>query len=46
VYVDAAEAAAGRVLVRVPGHEAFGRAPVGSRVGIATTGVNAIAFPA
>jgi spermidine/putrescine ABC transporter ATP-binding subunit len=45
VYVDVAEAATGRVLVRVPGHEALGRAPVGARVGIATSGVNAVAFP-
>ena len=45
VYVDAAEAATGRILVRVPGHEALGPAPVGGRVGIATTGVSAVAFP-
>jgi putative spermidine/putrescine transport system ATP-binding protein/spermidine/putrescine transport system ATP-binding protein len=45
VYVDVAEAATGRVLVRVPGHEALGRAPVGARVGIATTGVSTVAFP-
>jgi spermidine/putrescine ABC transporter ATP-binding subunit len=45
VYVDAAEAAAGRILVRVPGHEALGQAAVGTRVGIATTGVSTVAFP-
>jgi putative spermidine/putrescine transport system ATP-binding protein len=45
VHVDAAAAAAGRILVRVPGHEAFGRAPVGARVGIATTGIDTVAFP-
>jgi putative spermidine/putrescine transport system ATP-binding protein/spermidine/putrescine transport system ATP-binding protein len=45
VYVDAAEAATSRILVRVPGHEALGRAPVGARVGIATTGVSTVAFP-
>jgi hypothetical protein len=45
VYVDVADAATGRVLVRVPGHEALGRAPVGARVGIATTGINTVAFP-
>jgi putative spermidine/putrescine transport system ATP-binding protein/spermidine/putrescine transport system ATP-binding protein len=45
VYVDAAEAATGRILVRVPGHEALGRAPVGARVGIATIGVSTVAFP-
>jgi spermidine/putrescine ABC transporter ATP-binding subunit len=45
VYVDAAEAATGRILVRVPGYEAFDRAPVGARVGIATTGVSTVAFP-
>ena len=45
VYVDAAAAATGRILVRVPGHEALGRAPVGARVGIATTGVSTVAFP-
>jgi putative spermidine/putrescine transport system ATP-binding protein/spermidine/putrescine transport system ATP-binding protein len=45
VYVDAAEAASGRVLVRVPGDAALGRAPVGARVGVATSGVSAVAFP-
>ena len=45
VYVDAAAAATGRILVRVPGYEAIDRAPVGARVGIATTGINTVAFP-
>ena len=45
VYVDAAEAAGGRILVRVPGDAALGRAPVGARVRIATTGVSSVAFP-
>jgi spermidine/putrescine ABC transporter ATP-binding subunit len=45
VYVDVATAVTGRILVRVPGHEAFDRAPVGARVGIATTGVSTVAFP-
>jgi putative spermidine/putrescine transport system ATP-binding protein/spermidine/putrescine transport system ATP-binding protein len=45
LYVDVAEAASGRVLVRVPGYAALGRAPVGARVGIATAGVSTVAFP-
>jgi putative spermidine/putrescine transport system ATP-binding protein/spermidine/putrescine transport system ATP-binding protein len=45
VYVDAAAAATGRILVRVPGYEAVDRARVGARGGIATTGINTVAFP-
>ncbi len=44
VYVDAAQSSSGRVLVRVPGDEALGRAPVGACVGVATTGVSIVAF--
>jgi spermidine/putrescine ABC transporter ATP-binding subunit len=45
LYVDVADAASGRVLVRVPGDAALGRAPVGACVGVATSGVSAVAFP-
>jgi spermidine/putrescine ABC transporter ATP-binding subunit len=45
LYVDAAEGASGRVLVRVPGSEGMSRWPAGSRIGITLATDKAIAFP-
>jgi putative spermidine/putrescine transport system ATP-binding protein/spermidine/putrescine transport system ATP-binding protein len=44
LYVDAAEAASGRVLVRVPGSEGMARWPAGSCIGITLAADKAIAF--
>ena len=43
LYVDVGEAAAGRVLLRLPGHDAMSRWPPGTRIGIAVAG-DAVAF--
>ena len=45
LYVDTPASDSGRVLVRVPGFEAIARWPVGTRVGVAITGADAVAFP-
>jgi putative spermidine/putrescine transport system ATP-binding protein len=44
LYVDAAEGASGRVLVRVPGSEGMSRWPAGTRIGITLAADKAIAF--
>ena len=44
LYVDVLEAASGRVLLRLPGREAMSRWPTGSRIGIAVTVGDAVAF--
>jgi spermidine/putrescine ABC transporter ATP-binding subunit len=44
LYVDVPEAASGRVLLRVSGHEAMARWPVGTRIGIGLIANDAIAF--
>jgi spermidine/putrescine ABC transporter ATP-binding subunit len=44
LYVDAAEGASGRVLVRVPGSEGMSRWGAGTRIGIALAADKAIAF--
>jgi putative spermidine/putrescine transport system ATP-binding protein/spermidine/putrescine transport system ATP-binding protein len=44
LYVDVPEAASGRVLLRVSGHEAMARWPAGTRIGIGLVSDNAIAF--
>jgi spermidine/putrescine ABC transporter ATP-binding subunit len=38
LHVDVPEAQAGRILIRVPGHDALSRWPVGTRIGIALAG--------
>jgi putative spermidine/putrescine transport system ATP-binding protein/spermidine/putrescine transport system ATP-binding protein len=43
LYVDVPEAASGRVLLRLPGHQAMSRWPRGTRIGIAIAG-EAVAF--
>ena len=45
IHVDVAAAASGRVLIRLPGHGAMARWPVGTRLGIAIIGADAVAFP-
>jgi len=45
LHVDVADQPSRRMLVRLPGHAAMTRWPVGTRVGIATTGSDAAAFP-
>jgi hypothetical protein len=45
LYVDAAEAASTRVLLRIPGQAAMTRWPLGTRVGIALATEEAVAFP-
>jgi putative spermidine/putrescine transport system ATP-binding protein len=42
LYIDVAEAASGRVLLRLPGHQAMSRWPAGSRVALAVG--EAVAF--
>ena len=44
LHVDVQEAASGRVLLRVSGHEAMARWPAGTRIGIALVADRAIAF--
>jgi putative spermidine/putrescine transport system ATP-binding protein len=44
LYVDVKEAVSGRVLLRLPGHEAMARWPVGTRVGLALATGEAVAF--
>jgi putative spermidine/putrescine transport system ATP-binding protein len=43
-YLDAVEACAGRLLMRLPGRDAITRWPVGSRVAVAVLGNEAVAF--
>ena len=45
LYVNAAEACSGRVLVRIPGHAALQRWPVGTRVALAAAAGDCVAFP-
>jgi hypothetical protein len=42
LYVDVPEAASGRVLLRLPGHQAMSRWPAGSRIALAVG--EAVAF--
>ena len=44
LYVDAPEAASGRVLLRLPGHEGMSRWPPGTRIGLALAAGEAVAF--
>jgi putative spermidine/putrescine transport system ATP-binding protein/spermidine/putrescine transport system ATP-binding protein len=45
LYVEALDAASGRVLLRLPGFEPMTRWPVGARIGIAFGASEAVAFP-
>jgi len=45
LYIEAPEAASGRVLLRLPGHAAMARWPVGARIGLAMATSEAVAFP-
>jgi spermidine/putrescine ABC transporter ATP-binding subunit len=45
-YVDAAQIASSRILMRVTGQDVSGRWPVGARIAIATSGADAVGFPA
>jgi putative spermidine/putrescine transport system ATP-binding protein/spermidine/putrescine transport system ATP-binding protein len=45
LYVDAPEVASGRLLMRLPGNDAVARWPIGTRLGIAVSGTDAVAFP-
>lgn len=45
IYLDCSDCISGRLLIRMPGHEAAGRWPVGSRVKIAVKAKNVVAFP-
>jgi spermidine/putrescine ABC transporter ATP-binding subunit len=45
LYVDVPEVASGRLLMRLPGNDAIARWPIGTRLGIAVTGADAVAFP-
>jgi spermidine/putrescine ABC transporter ATP-binding subunit len=44
LHVDVPEAQSGRILIRVPGHEALSRWPVGTRIGIALAGNGVTVF--
>jgi putative spermidine/putrescine transport system ATP-binding protein len=44
VHADSSDAVSGRMLVRIPSHDAM-HAPVGARVGIAVATAGAVAFP-
>jgi len=46
LHVDTPDAASGRVLLRLPGHAAMARWPLGTRIGIALAASEAVAFPA
>jgi putative spermidine/putrescine transport system ATP-binding protein/spermidine/putrescine transport system ATP-binding protein len=46
LYVSVAQARSGRVLIRVPGHQALSQWPAGARVGVMITSDAATAFPA
>jgi len=45
IHIDAAGAAPARLLIRLPGHQAMMRWSVGSRIGVAITTAEAVAFP-
>jgi spermidine/putrescine ABC transporter ATP-binding subunit len=45
LYLDSPLAASGRLLARLPGFDGAGRWPAGSKVGIAVSGSDAVAFP-
>ena len=45
LYLDCSECVSGRLLIRMPGHEAAQRWPVGTQVGIAVAASNVVAFP-
>ena len=45
LYVDVPEVATGRLLMRLPGAETIARWPIGTRLGIALSGADAVAFP-
>jgi spermidine/putrescine ABC transporter ATP-binding subunit len=45
LYVDVKEAVSGRMLLRLPGHEAMSRWPVGTSIGLALAAGEAVAFP-
>ena len=45
LYVDAPDAASGRLLLRLPGQAAMTRWPLGTRIGIALAVDEAVAFP-
>jgi putative spermidine/putrescine transport system ATP-binding protein len=45
LYVDVAEVASGRLLMRVAGSDAMARCPLGARLAIAISGADAVAFP-
>jgi putative spermidine/putrescine transport system ATP-binding protein/spermidine/putrescine transport system ATP-binding protein len=44
LHVDVPEAQSGRILIRVPGHEALSRWPVGTRIGVALAGNSVTVF--
>ena len=46
LYVEVPQALSGRVLLRVPSHEAASLRPPGTRIGIALAGDAAVAFRA
>ena len=46
LHVDTPDAASGRVLLRLPGHAAMARWPLGTRIGFALAASEAVAFPA
>ena len=45
LYVDVTEAVSGRLLMRLPGADAIARWPIGTRLAIAVSGADAVAFP-
>jgi putative spermidine/putrescine transport system ATP-binding protein/spermidine/putrescine transport system ATP-binding protein len=45
LYVESVEQTSARLLIRLPGHDAVTRWPVGTSVRVATTGAEASAFP-
>jgi putative spermidine/putrescine transport system ATP-binding protein len=45
LYLDSADSVSGRLLVRLPGHEAMLRWPIGAQVNISIDSSNVIAFP-
>jgi putative spermidine/putrescine transport system ATP-binding protein/spermidine/putrescine transport system ATP-binding protein len=45
LYADVPEAASGRFLIRLPGHDAIPRWPIGTRIPITLHDTDAVAFP-
>jgi putative spermidine/putrescine transport system ATP-binding protein len=45
LYLESADSVSGRLLVRLPAHEAMMRWPIGARVNISVNSSSVVAFP-